>query len=411
MPGARRPDGSPQRPPLAPVLPLQLPDRQRIEELPQFPQRASKRSYGTLISFLLCVALPVFVAAIYYLAFASDQYVAEFKFAVRETSSTTSPVALPGGISSLMGISASSNPAENYMVAEYLTSRQIVDELQSRINVKSLYSRPSADWWARFDASQPMEKFVDYWQNMVTANYDMITGIAVAQVRAFSPGDAYLIATSMVTLAEDLVNEIAMRPRRDAVKFAEQEVKRAEDRLKDIRKQLSAYRDRESVIEPNSNVVTSNTTLAQSLRATLVQYQTELAALTKQNLRPNAPHIQALKSRITAAREQLAAVEAQIATAPDGSQPLSRVVGQYEQLDLERQFAQNILTSAVQSLEQARANAMIQHLYVTPFVRPARPESSTYPNRLQAILTVALTCFFLWTIGLLAVRSIREHLA
>jgi capsular polysaccharide transport system permease protein len=300
---------------------------------------------------------------------------------------------------------------ENYMVVDYLTSRQVVDELQKRIKVKELYSRPSVDRWARFDPSQPMERFVEYWQKMVTAQYDMITGIAVARVRAFTPDDAYLIATNMVSLAEKLVNEIAMRSRLDAVRFSEQEVKRAQDRLNEIRAQVGEYRDKEAVIDPTSNVVASNTTLAQTLRATLMQYQTELAALRRQNLRSDAPTIVALQSRIFAARQQLAEVEAQVATAKEGNRPLSHVVGQYEKLELERQVAQNILTSAIQTLEQARVNASVQHLYVTPFVRPARPESASYPNRVVAILTVGLACFFVWTIGLLIVRSIREHLA
>jgi capsular polysaccharide transport system permease protein len=362
---------------------------------------------------MLCVLVPTVVAAAYFIFMASNQYVSEFRFAVRELTQAVPVPTGASGLASLFGSAATtSNSADNFMVTEYLVSRQVVDELQAKIKVRELYSRPSIDWWVRFDPSLPMEKFVSYWQGMVTANYDPITGVAHARVRAFTPDDAYLIATNMVTLAEKLVNEISMRPRLDAVKFAEGEVKRAEDRLKTIRAQISEYRDKESVIEPTSSVVTSNTTLAQSLRATLVQYQTELAALMRQNLRPNAPYIVNLRSRIQAAREQLAAVEAQIANAKDtGGRPLSQVVGHYEQLDLERQFAQTILTSAVQALEQARAAAISQHLYVTPFVRPARPESSTYPSRVVSILTVGLACFFVWTIGLLIVRSIREHLA
>jgi capsular polysaccharide transport system permease protein len=412
----RRPDGGAQRLAAAPVMPFpNILDRSRIEGMLQLPQRVSKRSYGTIISFLLFVALPVLVAGFYYIVFASDQYVAEFRFAVRETSSPLTPpsstTAATTALGSLLGTAVSSSMVENYMVVDYLTSRQVVDELQKRIKVKELYSRPSIDRWARFDPSQPMEKFVEYWQKMVTAQYDMITGIAVARVRAFTPDDAYLIATNMVSLAEKLVNEIAMRSRLDAVRFSEQEVKRAQDRLNEIRAQVGEYRDKEAVIDPTSNVVASNTTLAQTLRATLMQYQTELAALRRQNLRPDAPTIVALQSRIYAARQQLAEVEAQVATAKEGNRPLSHVVGQYEKLELERQVAQNILTSAIQTLEQARVNASVQHLYVTPFVRPARPESASYPNRAVAILTVGLACFFVWTIGLLIVRSIREHLA
>ena len=39
---------------------------------------------------------------------------------------------------------------------------------------------------------------------------------------------------------------------------------------------------------------------------------------------------------------------------------------------------------------QARANAASQHLYITPYVRPHLPQSSTYPNRPLAILIVGM---------------------
>lgn len=384
-----------------------------VEQL-LLPSRASKRrGWATPLTFVLFVVLPTVVAAVYYIVFASNQYVAEFRFAVREVSQGGGGAgAATAGIASLFGMSGgTSSPSDNFMVADYLTSHQIVNELQSKIKVRSLYSRNDIDWWSRFDPSQSMEKFLNYWQTMVTANYDQVTGIATARVRAFSADDAYLIATTMVSQAEKLVNDISMRPRLDAVKYAEEEVNRSEDKIRNIRAQLSQYRNKESVIDPTSNVVTSNTTLAQTLRTTLMQYETELATLTKLKLTSNAPYIINLRTRINAAREQLAAVEAQIATSKNGERPLSAVVGEYEKLTLDLQFAQTILTSAVQALEQARVSAMTQQLYITPYVRPTRPDSSTYPNRTVSILTVALACFFAWTICLLIVRSIREHLA
>jgi capsular polysaccharide transport system permease protein len=395
-------------PAIAPPLPS-LREREEYAPMPSLPVRTRKRSRGTIFSFFLFVVFPVIVVSIYYIAIASNQYVTEFKFAVRDSSTATSVAT--STLTSLLGGPAAANPTDNYMVADYLVSRQIVDELQSKINVTKLYNRPSIDWWSRYDASKPIEKFVSYWQNMVYSNYDFVTGIATVRVRAFTPEDAYLISTTMVSLSERLINEIAMRPKLNAVKYAEEEVKRAEDRLKDIRAQMTSYRNKESVIEPNSSVVASNTTLAQTLRAALVQYETELGTLTKQHMRANSPYMQVLRSRINSTREQLAAVEAQVANAKEGNQPLSNVVGDYEKLNLEVQFAQTILTSTVQSLEQARANAMAQSLYVTPFVRPSRPESSTYPNRIESILTAGMICLFLWVIGLLTVRSIGEHLA
>lgn len=389
----------------------QVVERSNVTSLPPLPQPARKRSYGTIISFLLFVILPTVVASIYYIFIASDQYVTEFRFSVRDQSQASTSSTL-STLAPLLGTpSAGADPTDDYMVADYLTSRQMIDDLQKKIKVVSLYSRPGIDWWDRFDPSQPMEKFLTYWQYMVTSNYDQITGIATARIRAFSPEDAYLIATTMSSLAEKLVNEISMRPKLDAVKFAEAQEKEAEDRMRNLRAQLSQYRDKHSVIDPTTSVVTTNTTLAQSLSATLVQYESQLGSLIGQHVSPNAPIVTSLKARIKSTREQLAAVEAEIAKAKEGSAPLSKVVGLYERLQLEIQFAQTILTSAVQNLQQAKASAASQQLYVVPYVRPSKPQSSTYPNRPVAILIVAFGCFCVWTIGLLLVRSVREHLA
>ena len=381
----------------------------QIGVLPPLPMASGRGSHALFISFIVCVVLPAIVASIYYFALASNQYVSQFRFAVTDSSSPTSTSDV-SGLSSLLGGITAPNSSQNYLVTDYLTSPEVVDQLQSKINLISIYSKKTIDWWSRFNPSQPIEKFIPYWKSMVTANYDPVTGLAMAQVRAFSPKDAHLIATEMVKLAERLVNNIATRPQKNAVRYAENDVRQAEDRLKTIRAEMTKYRDKERVIDPNSSVVTSNVTLAQSLRASLVQLHTELSSLTQQHIDKNAPTIRVLQSRIDATRKQLTAIEAQIGQATNGNQPLSNVVGQYEQLNLELQFAQNMVTSTMQTLEQARANAAAQHLYITPYVQPTMPESSTYPKRIQSILVLAFYCTAAWFVGVLLFRSIREHI-
>ncbi len=306
-------------------------------ELPTLPQRKQRRSYGALISFLLFVALPVALATLYYGFYASSQYVAEFRFAVRDSRSVVSSDSA-GGISSLLGVSTSPNTPENYIVTDYMLSRQAVEDLLAKVDLRAIYSREGTDWWARFDPSLPVERLVSYWQRMVTASFDQVTGIAVARIRAFNPEDALTVAKALLENSENVINKTANRPIWDAVKFAENDVRRAEERLKTIRGELTHFRNTEQVIEPNSSVVLANATLAASLKTTLLQLQTELATLSKRQLGPNAPAVVALQSRISATKDQLAMVESQVGTDKQGK-PLSAVVGKFEQLDMERQFA------------------------------------------------------------------------
>jgi capsular polysaccharide transport system permease protein len=368
-----------------------------------------RRNYGEKIWFVLSVVLPVLAATVYYGFLASSQYVAEFRFAVKDATMQASGAAT-SSILSMIGGSGGSLAYDNYLVTDYLVSRQAAEELQNRINVIQLYSRPEADWWARFDASEPMETFVRYWKSMVSAHYDQVTGIASASVRAFTPEDALLIANSLVTLSEELVNRIANRTQNDAVRFAQNEVERAEDRLRDIRAKLTEYRNRVGVIDPATSVVASNSTLVTALRGTLAQLETQLQTLKLQNLQPNAPAVITLQNQINSTKEQLAIIESSVGRNTRNGASLSSVIAEYEQLDLERQFAQSMVTSAMAALDMARANASSQRLYITPFVRPSLPQSALYPRPMMAIATVAALALIVWLIGLLIGRSVAERL-
>jgi capsular polysaccharide transport system permease protein len=394
-------------PPIAPRQPEEDAPLPRVQALlPPLPEAVTSRASSLAVSFALCVVLPVILATLYFSFIASPQYVAEFRFTVKDTT-TSAASSQTGSLLSMIGVSGGSS-TENYLVADFLTSREAAEALEKRINVKELFAKPGIDWWSRFESSRPMEEFVPYWQKMVKSSYDQITGIAVATVRAFSPEDALLIAGSLVTLSEELVNQISNRSRSDAVKFAQQEVIRAEERLRAIRAKLSDYRSRVGVIDPATSVVASNSTLIQTLRSNLAALETQLATLKLQNMSASAPVVVGLQNQIRSTKEQIQAVEQTVGKSVDG-RALSAVIGEYEQLDMERQFAQTMLASAATALDQARASANAQHLYITPYVRPSLPQSATYPRVFLSVLTVAAFAFGFWIAGLMIVRSIRER--
>jgi capsular polysaccharide transport system permease protein len=372
--------------------------------LPAAPER--KPPYGEIISFLVCVVLPIIAASVYYFLLASPQYIAEFRFTVKDAlPMTTAPTA------GLLGqVNVMSGAQDNYIVTDFLGSREAIDDLEKRIKVTQLYARPVADWWARYNRSQPIEKFVPYWQDMLTARFDQVTGIATAQVRAFTPEDALLIGNTLVAMSEELVNRIASRTTTDAVKFSQNEVTKAEERLRNARVKMMDFRNRTGVIDPQTSLTASNSSLTQSLRANLAQLETQLSTLQRQNLQMDTPVMVGLRNQISATKQQLQNIEATVGQSRDGV-ALSKVIGEFEQLELERQFAQNMVNATMQTLDVARANAAAQHLYITPYVRPSLPESSTYPRPLRSVIVVGILAFVFWICLLLMTRSVRERFA
>ena len=119
-----------------------------------------------------------------------------------------------------------------------------------------------------------------------------------------------------------------------------------------------------------------------------------------------------LKARIHSLEAQRGSLAREI-TDPDAarSDTLSRVLGSYEQLESERKFAEASYQLALRGLDQARANADRQRVFIASFIPPRLPEEALYPRRWRTLGTVTLIAFALWAIGGLAVQSVRDHLA
>ena len=232
------------------------------------PQPDHNWSY-MLISFGIVVLLPLCLLGMYFLFLATPQYFAEFRFSVTEVTPSAGPLGggASGGttasaVASAMGghgAAVGGGSAQNFVVIDYLKSRQVVDELSQTVDVREIYSRPEIDWPNRFDRSRSTEHLVRYWNKMVWANYDPLTGLASVEIKAFRPDDALTIANQLVTLSETLVNKIAKRAEEDAVKFAEQEVVRAKASLDKARAAMAEFREKEGVIDPIPSVVSGNT--------------------------------------------------------------------------------------------------------------------------------------------------------
>jgi capsular polysaccharide transport system permease protein len=106
------------------------------------------------------VGLPLALAALYYFSVAADQYVAEFRFALRSVEPVRNEA------SAIFQGSVASSPigVDSYAIVQYLASRDIVDELSKTIDLREMFSRPEADWLVRLQLPVSIEELVRYWK-------------------------------------------------------------------------------------------------------------------------------------------------------------------------------------------------------------------------------------------------------
>lgn len=384
-----------------------LPGQERAGE-----SRASRLAFGNGriglvgLSALIFIALPTLLTALYYALIATNQYAVEVRFAVRGGTgqSSTDVLGMVTGVPT-----AGSVVVDAYIVMDFIHSREILEKMVNKIDVRAVYSPEKGDVLASFDPGETIEELVDYWKSMVSVNFDTTSQVISVEVRAFTAEDAKNLAAVIVELSEDLTNELSARARQDAVKFAEQEVKRTEDRLRENRAALRKYREIQQELDP-TKTAEAQLTLLGKLEEELSTAKTKRAGL-RRFMEESAPSIKVLDSQIKAMEAQVIEERAKIGQTAEQKGPASLTgrIADYEELAVEREFAEKVYVSALSTLERARLDATQQQRYLATFVPPSLPQEALYPKSILNCFLIFAVCAILWALGLLIVYGIRDH--
>ncbi|TCO80320.1 capsular polysaccharide transport system permease protein [Plasticicumulans lactativorans] len=361
------------------------------------------RGVGPLgVSAVLCIGLPTLLAVLFYGLLAADRYVAEARIAVRG-----SQAVVPDLLGAL-GVPAQGGAAADALVVQdYVRSREAVEALQQGVDLRAIFNRPEADWFTRLAPGEPIEDVVKYWGKRVEVNFDATSGITTLQVAAFRPEDAVRVAQAVVDASESLVNRLSERARKDAVAYAEEEVRYAQGRVSEARTALTHFREQRQSLDPARSAEARLGIIAE-LEGELAKSQAELAA-ARAYLKPGTPTVVSMEARINALRQQIKDERARLAGDGGSGGVSSGLVGDYEKLMIEREFAEKLYSTALASLEAARAEAGRKQRYLVAFVQPHLPEQAEQPQRVLGVITVFFTALMAWSIGALAVAAIKDH--
>jgi capsular polysaccharide transport system permease protein len=369
-----------------------------------------------LWSFIGLVLVPSFAATVYFALIASNQMAAEARFAVRHIegdssdtsdSSNSSNSSSTSGLGSSTGMSFSVTGQNAYIVTSYIQSRAVVDDLSKKLDLREIFRRPEADFWARLKRDASIEDLTDYWKSMVNTYIDAPSGIVTLRVRAFRADDAVAVAQAVLELSETLVNRISDRARRDAMAMSEQEVRRAYEMTQSALADMRNFRDSAGIIDP----VQTGTEIGKLLIPLLtekIRLESELFVASR-NLDDDAPTIRALKIRLESTEQQIADLRGKLTSTDSGGKNLAASLAKFEELDLQRQFAEKLYALAQADLDRARQRADRQSVYLTVFVPPSLPEESRYPRRVAFPILIFLGLTILWSIAVMTLASVEDH--
>jgi capsular polysaccharide transport system permease protein len=362
-----------------------------------------------LVSFIVCVALPAAVGFVYFFVVAADQYTAEARFAVRAATDDTNEQKSKGANlpSLLMSNTGSFAQQDAEIVSSYIRSRAIIEDLAGLVDLRTIFRRPEADFWARLPDDASAETMRDYWLRMVSTYLENSSGIVNLKVRAFRREDALDLAKAILDVSERLANSISLRARADAMHRAEEEVRRADGSMRQALADLAQFRDSAGIIDPVKSADLTGQILLQLMQEK-IKIETELFVAQRASS-AEGPGIASLRARLESVEAQITRARAELAGKSEGARNLAAALVKYEELEVKREFAESVYGFARDGLERARISAEKQTIYVTVFVPPALPEEVSFPLRVTFSFLIAISLAVAWGTGAMICASVVDH--
>ena len=354
--------------------------------------------------FLLGVVLPVLVSALYFFFIASSQYVSESRFVIKAPNQRGGQISTFANLIQTTGLSAGQEQADQ--VIDYVRSRSALEKLSAQFPVKRAYGADGIDIFSRFPTPTQEDAFEDlyeYYQGKVEIDRDPDTGLVVLRTLAFTSKDARAINERLLGQSEALVNELNERARDRAIAEAESRVLEAEQRVSAARRSLAGFRNRAQIVDPLKQA-TGVVEIANRLITERAALEAQLRTL--QRLTPDHPSIPALRQSIASLTQE---IDTQTARLVGGDSAISAKLPAYEALEVEQEFATQLLAITRTSLEQARAEALKQQFYLERVVNPNEPDLPEYPHSWRMVLTIFGFALCLYFIIWMFVVGILEH--
>lgn len=352
---------------------------------------------------LSAAATTILLAAVYWCFVASDRYVSEAHVVVDRTDFNASQAV---DLGSLIIGGGGRSQSDMMLLGDHLRSIDMLKKLQARLDLRSHYSDKARDPLSRmWSATLPQEFFLRHYLSRVSIEMDEMVGVLRIRAQAFDPATAQAIAKALLEEGEAFMNEMGHRLAREQVAFLEQQVAESGKRALGARRSLLDFQNRTGLISPQAKAE-SLVAIAARLEGQVSELKARKAAMLGY-LSPQAPDVAQLELQIGALERQLAAEQKRLA-APQGS-TLNSSVEEYQRLELESTFAQDVYRTSLVGLEKGRIEVGRTLKKISVLQSPNLPEYPLQPERLYNLLVYALAALAFAGIAHLLLAIVRDH--
>lgn len=350
--------------------------------------------------FILVLAV---LSIAYWSLVASDRYVSEANVIIQRTDLANAPSL---DISTLVTGVGSANHPDQMLLREYLLSVDMLEKLDATLDLRSHYSEwqrdPISRMWFK---NCSIEWFHRHYLSRVSVEFDDYAGVLRIKAQAYDPKMAQKIASMLVAEGERYMNQMGHELAQAQVDFATIQLSSAQERLTQANRAVLDFQNRKGLVSPQATAESINAIIGK-LEEQRTEIQTQLASLPS-SLVPNHPNIVMFKQSLDAVEKQIAQERAKLAS-PSGK-TLNYTVEEFQVLQMQANFAQDVYKTAITALEKGRMDASRTLKKVSVLQAPTLPQYPKEPGRLYNTVVTLLFAAMLIGIVKLLESIVLDH--
>ncbi|WP_242612246.1 ABC transporter permease [Advenella incenata] len=352
------------------------------------------------------VLIPMIIAVVYYVAFATNRYVSTAEIAVRQTDNANPAISNAPGLALLLGATNPTSREETLFLRQYILSNDMLQVLQEKLKWKEHYSAIYSDpvYWLNSDASQA--DTLAFYQRVVQVHFDDETGLLEVEVSAFDPEFSQAVLKIILSESERFVNELSHKLTRDQLAFVERELVTARANYEKRKDDLLRFQAKNNLVDAEATI-TSRSTMISTMEGQLVTEKANLIALMS-SLNSDAPQVQQQRRKIAAIEKQLNN-ETQRLIAQEGGSKLNTVAAKYRDLAIQSTIAEEAYKISLASLENTKIEINKKFRSLAVVVSPNLPDSAVYPERLYNLLIIFMGLLALLGVVRFTIATIEDH--
>ena len=356
------------------------------------------KGYTFWLALLLCL-----LTVMYWGVIASDRYVSEAHVIIQQMDME---MGQQMGISILLGMSGSTNRADQLLLRDHLLSVDMLEKLDAELDLREHYSDRRHDPISRmWSADMSQEWFHRYYRSRVTVEFDEYAGVLVIRTEAFSPEKALAITSKLMEEGGRYMNMVARLLAQEQVSFLEKQVGQISERVMQARQAVLAYQNERNLVSPQGT--------AENVFGIINQLEGQLTTLKTQRgallgyLNPQNPSVIELDIQIASVKKQITQQQARLTSSE--RQTLNRAIEEFTRLQMNAEFAQDMYKTALASLEKGRVDSVRTVKMVSVLQSPTHPQYPMEPRRIYNAAVFILATLMLAGIVSLLSTIIREH--